>query len=87
MIQPGKFTIMSTSVDDADVIKLELKALDTLRNFCKRPDGKYPPPTDLFTLGPPDTPIKTIDVETRATQVAGKSRSSKYVFGNIPTKD
>jgi hypothetical protein len=59
MIQPGRFTILSTSIDDADVMKFELKALDTLRSYCKRPDGSYPPPTDLSTLGPPDLPIKS----------------------------
>ena len=58
MIQPGRFTILSTSIDDADVMKFELKALYTLRSYCKRSDGSYPPPTDLFTLGPPDLPDK-----------------------------
>ena len=56
IIQPGRFTILSTSIDDGDVMKFRLKALDTLRSYCKRPDGSYPPPTDLFILGPPDLP-------------------------------
>jgi hypothetical protein len=29
MLQPGGFTIVSTSIDDADVMKLKLKVLDT----------------------------------------------------------
>jgi hypothetical protein len=33
IIQPGRFTIVSTSIDDADVMKLELKVLDTLRSY------------------------------------------------------
>ena len=57
MLQPGRFTIVSTQIDDADVMKLELKVLDTLRTCCKEPDGTYPAPTDLFALGPPDLPI------------------------------
>jgi hypothetical protein len=45
---------------------LELKVLDTLSTYCKRPDGKYPAPTNLFTLGPPDLPIKSIEVESKS---------------------
>ena len=66
VIQPGRFTIVSTWIDDADRMNLELKVLDTLRIYCKRPDGKYPAPNDLFTLGPPDLPIKDIEVETKS---------------------
>jgi hypothetical protein len=51
MIEPGRFTIIGTSIDNADVMKLELKVLDTLRTYCNRPDGKYSPPVDIFTLG------------------------------------
>jgi hypothetical protein len=66
VIQPGRFTIVSTWIDDADRMKLELKVLDTLRIYCKRPDGKYPAPNDLFVLGPPDMPIQDIEVKTRS---------------------
>src|SRR3974377_1519425 len=46
MIQPGRFTILRTQIDEGDLMTLELKVLDTLRrDYCKRPDGKYPPPT------------------------------------------
>jgi hypothetical protein len=64
-IQPGRFTIVSTLIDDANRMAFELKALDTLRTYCKGPDGKYPPPTDVFTLGPPDLPVKSIEVKTK----------------------
>jgi hypothetical protein len=66
VIQPGRFTIVGTWIDDADRMQLELKVLDTLRIYCKRPDGKYPAPNDLFTSGPPDLPIKDIEVETKS---------------------
>ena len=47
-------------------MKLELKALAILQTYCSRPDGQYPPPTNLFTLGPPDMPVKSIEVETNS---------------------
>ena len=77
MLQPGRFTIVSTQIDDADVMKLELKVLDTLRTCCKEPDGKYPAPTDLFALGPPDLPIATIDVQSYSSGL-------KYAFWYYP---
>jgi hypothetical protein len=77
MLQPGRFTIVSTQIDDADVMKLELKVLDTLRTYCKEPDGKYPAPTDLFALGPPDLPIATIDVQSYSSGL-------KYAFWYYP---
>jgi hypothetical protein len=77
MLQPGRFTIVSTQIDDADVMKLELKVLDTLRIYCKEPDGKYPAPTDLFALGPPDLPIATIDVQSYSSGL-------KYAFWYYP---
>jgi hypothetical protein len=45
-------------------MRLELTALDTLRSYCKIADGNYPPPTDIFSLGPPDLPIKNIEVNS-----------------------
>ena len=77
MLQPGRFTIVSTRIDDADVMKSELKVLDTLRTYCKQPDGKYPAPTDFFALGPPDLPIATIDVKSY-------SSGPKYVYWYYP---
>ena len=65
-ILPGRFTIVSTTIDSPDVMKLELKALATLQTYCSRPDGQYPPPADLFTLGPPEMPVKSIEVETNS---------------------
>jgi hypothetical protein len=64
MIQPGRFTVVSTTIDNPDVMRLELQALAALKTYCARPDGQYPAPADLLTLGPPDMPVKSIEVES-----------------------
>lgn len=66
MIQPGRFSITSTTIDNPDVMEFELKALNILRTYCARPVGRYPAPADLFTLGPPDMPVKQIEVSRAA---------------------
>jgi hypothetical protein len=48
-------------------MKLELKVLGTLRTYCTRPNGQYPAPADFLTLGPPDMPVKSIEVESHKT--------------------
>jgi hypothetical protein len=78
MILAGRFTIIGTYIDNADVMKLELKVLDTLRTYCSRPDGKYPAPVDVFTLGPPDLPIESIEVQ-------GKLVSLSYPYMRLAT--
>jgi hypothetical protein len=88
MIQPGRFAILSTSIDEADVMKFELRALDTLRRYCKRPDGNYPPPTEVFTLGPPDLPTKTIDVKSSQTKLGQfKSATWHYPYKRFALED
>jgi hypothetical protein len=62
IIQPGKFVIVETGLDHADVMRFKLKVLDALRSHCARPAGTYPSPTEVFTLGPPDMPVKDIEV-------------------------
>jgi hypothetical protein len=79
MVQPGRFTIRSVSVDEGDALRFELKVLDTLRTFCKRPDGNYPAPTDLFTLGPPDLQTKNIEVRSSRTK-AGQFKSVSWFY-------
>ncbi len=64
VMQPGRFTLVQTVIDDAGRMAFELKVLDTLRTYCRRPDGKYPPPSDVFRLGPPDLPVESIEVKT-----------------------
>lgn len=86
IIQPGRFTILSRSIDDADAMKFELTALDTLRKYCQRPDGKYEPPTDVFTLGPPDLPVKSIEVESSQTESGGRTRQFKKASWSYPYK-
>jgi hypothetical protein len=84
ILQPGRFSIVSTSIDDADVLKLKLKVLDTLRTYCKQPNGKYLAPTDLLTLGPPDMEIENIEVQTVSRLVKGGNGSIKFVFWHYP---
>jgi hypothetical protein len=90
MMQPGRFTILSTSMDDTDVMRFELKALETLLTYCKGPDGNYPPPTSLFTLGPPDLPIKSIEVKSSQTKDGTrqfKSASWSYPYKRLAIED
>jgi hypothetical protein len=88
VIQPGKFTIISTLLANADVMRFELKVLDTLQNYCKRPDGNYAPSTDVFTLGQPDMPIKSIEVKTSQTKLRGtfKEVSWHYPYARLATE-
>lgn len=67
MLDPGRFTIISKSQDHPDIIQFRLTVLKTLKSFCGRPDGEYPPPPELFTLGPPDMLIEKIEVKTQKT--------------------
>jgi hypothetical protein len=62
MIQPGKFSVIQTTIAPPDVMKFKLKVLETLRTFCTRPDGKYPIPSEVFTLGPPDMSVENVEV-------------------------
>jgi hypothetical protein len=65
MLTPNKFTIVSTQIDHADVMRFKLNALNILRPYCARPDGKYDAPKDLFTLGEPDMPVTQIEVNPK----------------------
>jgi hypothetical protein len=62
VIPPGKFTITGTTINNPDVMKFEIDALLVLKTYCTRADGKYPAPANVFTLGPPDMPVQSIDV-------------------------
>ena len=91
IIQPGRFTILYTSIDDPDVMRFELNALASLRSYCNRPDGSYAPPTDLFTLGPPDLPIKNVEVKSSQSEFAlpsgsRRTRQFKYATWHYPYK-
>ena len=82
MGQPGRFTVLSTTIDQPDVMRFRLKALDTLRSYCKRPDGKYAPPSENFLLGKPDMPIEDIEVRTQNADVP--SARFKNVTWSLP---
>jgi len=84
IIQPGKFTILTTVIAKPDVMKLELKTLDTLRTYCARPDGQYPAPADLLTLGPPDMPVMNIEVKSGEIKSAGKLYQTKEASWSFP---
>lgn len=83
LILPGRFIIISTTIDDPDVMKLKLKVIDSLRAYCARPAGKYTALTDVFTLGPPDMPIKSIEVISNLTD---KANPFKRVLWPYPYK-
>jgi hypothetical protein len=82
MIGPGKFTVISMTVDHPDVMRLKLKVLDTLRSYCTRLDGKYPPPIELFMLGKPDMPVENIEVKSKQIDRAGTK--FKNVIWRLP---
>jgi len=62
IVQPGRFSIVQTETYQPDVMAFALNAQDILGKFCAQPDGKYPPPRGLLSLGPPDMPVQNIEV-------------------------
>jgi hypothetical protein len=78
LMAPGRFTVVLTTIDNPDVMKLELKALAALRTYCARADGQYPAPADLLTLGPPDMPVKSIEVKSSQSKFKMVSWSYPY---------
>jgi hypothetical protein len=79
MLDPGRFTIISKNQDHPDVIRLRLAVLKMLKSYCRRPDGEYAPPHELFTLGHPDMPIENIKVKTQPG-----SRPFKNALWSLP---
>jgi hypothetical protein len=84
LIQPGRFTISYTVIANPDVMRFEFKVLAKLRTYCASADGHYPAPSDLLTLGPPDMPIKDIEVRSDVTRVAGKAYPFKIASWPYP---
>lgn len=77
ILQPGRFTIIATTMDDPDVMRFKLRALNAADTFCGLSVGKYPMPKTLFTLGPPNMPVQDI--------VVGKNmQNAKYVQWSYP---
>ncbi|MEH2498975.1 hypothetical protein V1294_005454 [Bradyrhizobium sp. AZCC 1678] len=83
-ISPGRFTVISTRIDNPDVMKQQLKSLGILKSYCDRPDGKYPAPADLLQLGQPDLPIEQIEVKSRQTKASGMTYPFKMVSWKYP---
>jgi len=86
MISPGRFTVISTIIDNPDVMKFKLKVHDTLETYCTRPDGKYDAPAELFILGQPDMAVEKINVESRITEIARKKYSVRNAIWRLPYK-
>jgi len=82
VIQPGRFSIISTTIENADVIRLRLKALDMLQSYCSRPYGRYPFPPDLLKLGPADMPIKRIELR-KYSDLSGKLVMWHYPYKRL----
>jgi hypothetical protein len=86
VLQPGRFTIIETRIDNPDVMRFELKVLSTLRTYCKRPDGRYPAPADIFTLGSADMPVEDVVVETVQTKTYSATQRTKTISWDYPYK-
>jgi hypothetical protein len=59
---PERFTILSITIDDSEMLKLKLSTINTLRSFCKSKPGKYPVPKELLEHRNADMPLKDIEV-------------------------
>lgn len=68
IVDPGRFTVVGTTIDNLDVLKFKLRVVGTLKGFCTRPVGKYATPQDLLALGPADMPIQNIEVQGDSTR-------------------
>lgn len=77
LLQPGRFTIKATTMDDPDVMRFKLGVLKAAHAFCAHGVGKYSMPRSLLTLGPPDMPIRDI-------VVAKTKENWKYVLWSYP---
>jgi hypothetical protein len=86
LITPGRFTVISTTIDDPDMMTFELRVLDTLRPFCARPSGKYPAPAAILAAGPPDMPVENIKVKSSQTKIVDKTYPYKIVTWSYPYK-
>jgi len=62
MIQPGRFSVISTVIDNPDVMKFELNVLAILHTYCARGAGRYAARANLLTLRSPSTAVGKIEV-------------------------
>lgn len=86
ILMAGQFSIMATTIDDPDKMHLRLKVHDVLATYCKRPDGEYEAPIELFTLGPPEMPIEKILVKTMKSKIAGRTDAFREAKWSLPYK-
>jgi hypothetical protein len=64
IIEPGRFSIIESKIDDPDRMMFRLKTLAALRPYCERPDGQYPAPANFLALGEPNVPVRAIEVKS-----------------------
>lgn len=83
-IVPGRFTVISTTIDNPDVIKLKMTAMEMLITYCEKPSGHYQAPTNVLTLGHPDMPIEKIKVESGFDESLGTKYPRKMVSWHLP---
>ena len=83
-IIPGKFTVISTTIDNPALMKLSLTAVDTLYTYCEQPVGTYSSPDKLYFLGEPDMPVQDISVESVEIELEGRSVTRKQVGWKLP---
>ena len=62
-ILPGKFSIVSTTIDDPVGMERKLKWLRALARYCTRRDGKYPAPAGMLRPDGAEAPPPTIEVQ------------------------
>ena len=62
IIQPGRFTIIKTTIENPDVMRYNLNVLPAMRNYCNRIPKQYEPPSELSSYGLPDMPLKDVEV-------------------------
>ena len=83
-IWPGKFTVISTTIDNPALMKLSLTAVDTLYTYCEQPVGLYSPPDKLYMLGEADMPVQDISVKVGEIQLERNSVIRKQVGWKLP---
>jgi len=76
LLQPGRFTILGTSIAHPDVMEYQLKVLQAIEPYCSRTDGKYPPTPQMLAMGPPDVAVDDVRVS--------ESKGSKLLLWKYP---
>ena len=84
IIQPGRFSIIESKIDDPDRMRFRLRILIALRSYCERADGQYPAPADFLMLGLPNMPVKNIEVKSGQEQIGDTTVPFRMVSWSYP---